>query len=187
MEEKEYSVSEAVRLIGVESHVLRYWEEELQVDIRRTGQGHRIYSEKDVELFRRVRNLKEKGIQLKAIRILLENTGIEGEETEDALPQQILDIEQESHSDCCELVAEDAKPDNLKQFEMILKQMVEEVVTEQNEKLERAIAGMIREEIGELYLQYYGITQEAAASSDRENKEEGRLVKLVKRLAGRKV
>ena len=39
MEEKEYSVSEAVRLIGVESHVLRYWEEELHVPVGRSTPG----------------------------------------------------------------------------------------------------------------------------------------------------
>ena len=53
MEEKEYSVSEAVRLIGVESHVLRYWEEELHVPVGRSTQGHRMYSERDIALFRR--------------------------------------------------------------------------------------------------------------------------------------
>ena len=37
MDEKLYSVSEAVRLIGVESHVLRYWEEELNIPIQRTS------------------------------------------------------------------------------------------------------------------------------------------------------
>ena len=41
MDEKLYSVSEAVRLIGVESHVLRYWEEELNNTIQRTILGHR--------------------------------------------------------------------------------------------------------------------------------------------------
>ena len=72
MEEKVYSVSEAVRLIGVESHVLRYWEEELQIEIGRTSQGHRIYSPDNIETFRQVKSLKDKGIQLKAIRVLLE-------------------------------------------------------------------------------------------------------------------
>ena len=75
MEKKEYSVSEAVRLIGVESHVLRYWEEELQVEIRRTSQGHRIYSQENIETFCMVKELKEYGLQLKAIRYLLEKTG----------------------------------------------------------------------------------------------------------------
>lgn len=77
MGEKEYSVSEAVRLVGVESHVLRYWEEELQVKIHRTSQGHRVYSQGDIALFRRVKGLKEQGIQLRAIRILLSQTETE--------------------------------------------------------------------------------------------------------------
>ena len=71
MEEKIYSVSEAVRLVGVESHVLRYWEEELGISIRRSSQGHRIYSERDIELFCKVREWRQKGLQLKAIRLLL--------------------------------------------------------------------------------------------------------------------
>ena len=71
MEEKIYSVSEAVRLVGVESHVLRYWEEELKIPIRRSSQGHRLYSERDIELFGKVREWRQKGLQLKAIRLLL--------------------------------------------------------------------------------------------------------------------
>ena len=79
MDEKEYSVSEAVRLIGVESHVLRYWEEELQIAIRRTSQGHRIYSQENIDTFCQVKKLKEKGIQLKAIRVLLLETESSGD------------------------------------------------------------------------------------------------------------
>ena len=78
MEEKEYSVSEAVRLIGVESHVLRYWEEELHVPVGRSTQGHRMYSERDIALFRRTKELKDCGIQLKAIRLLFEGEGWSG-------------------------------------------------------------------------------------------------------------
>ena len=92
MEEKEYSVSEAVRLVGVESHVLRYWEEELHVPVGRSAQGHRMYSEHDIELFRRTKELKDCGIQLKAIRLLFEGEerlkdqkeGSEAEEEQEA-------------------------------------------------------------------------------------------------------
>ncbi|MCD7763040.1 MAG: helix-turn-helix domain-containing protein [Lachnospiraceae bacterium] len=70
-----YPVSEAVRKTGVPSHVLRYWEDELGLTIRRTAQGHRIYSEEDLMTFRKVRDLKDKGIQLKAIRLLFEKSG----------------------------------------------------------------------------------------------------------------
>lgn len=74
MEERSYQVQEAVRLIGVESHVLRYWEEELGITIGRTKQGYRLYSEENIRLFRQVKELKAQGIGLKAIRLLLGGT-----------------------------------------------------------------------------------------------------------------
>ncbi|MCD8397463.1 MAG: helix-turn-helix domain-containing protein [Lachnospiraceae bacterium] len=69
-----YTVSEAVQRCGVPSHVLRYWEDELGLLIERTAQGHRVYSEEDLAVFEKVKELKEKGIQLKAIRLLLEDS-----------------------------------------------------------------------------------------------------------------
>lgn len=246
MEEKEYSVSEAVRLIGVESHVLRYWEEELQIAIGRTSQGHRIYSQENIETFRQVKSLKEKGIQLKAIRVLLEEN--DRTETADSFLAQIHEIErrtnnsqlqmggalsdesgkmesqieelerrlseaesvryekeeavqeetktqeiqgkektaadevqngkktQENETDpSYELVLPEAKPDNLQQFEAILKQMIAEVVQEQNEKMEQEIVRILRGEIEELYLQYYQISmQEAAAVLEKRQQEKKR-------------
>ena len=66
-----YLISEASKLVHVESHVLRYWEEELGLLINRNELGHRLYSDDDIRLFNVVRILKEKGYQLKAIRELL--------------------------------------------------------------------------------------------------------------------
>ena len=34
MDDTHYSISEAGKLVGVESHVLRYWEDELQLNIQ---------------------------------------------------------------------------------------------------------------------------------------------------------
>ena len=42
--EKRFGISDAARQVGVEAHVLRYWEDELGLAIPRNGQGHR-YSE----------------------------------------------------------------------------------------------------------------------------------------------
>ena len=35
MKENKYTISEAARLLSVENHVLRYWEEELELKIPR--------------------------------------------------------------------------------------------------------------------------------------------------------
>ena len=45
MDETHYSISEASRLVGVENHVLRYWEDELHLKIPRVGKDHRYYTE----------------------------------------------------------------------------------------------------------------------------------------------
>lgn len=69
--EKQYKISEMTKFINVEAHVLRYWEEELQLPIKRNELGHRYYTEEDKELFLKVKKLKEKGVQLKGIRTML--------------------------------------------------------------------------------------------------------------------
>lgn len=43
MKENKYTISEAARLLSVENHVLRYWEEELELKIPRNELGHRYY------------------------------------------------------------------------------------------------------------------------------------------------
>ena len=36
-----YLISDAAKQVQVETHVLRYWEEELKLPIKRNEQGHR--------------------------------------------------------------------------------------------------------------------------------------------------
>ncbi len=67
-----YMISDAAKEVHVENHVLRYWEEELQLPIHRNESGHRIYTAKDVECFKQIKSMKEKGLQLKAIHTLLD-------------------------------------------------------------------------------------------------------------------
>ena len=35
------TIKEAAKKLHVEAHVLRYWEDELKLDIKRNAQGHR--------------------------------------------------------------------------------------------------------------------------------------------------
>ena len=56
---------------GIESHVLRYWEEELGLNIPRNEMGHRYYTDEQLKLFLQIKDLKESGFQLKAVRTLL--------------------------------------------------------------------------------------------------------------------
>ena len=71
-----YFISEAAKEVKVENHVLRYWEEELSLPVKRNEQGHRYYTKDDIERFIYIKELKEEGLQLKAIRNLLEKQGV---------------------------------------------------------------------------------------------------------------
>ncbi|MBP3701468.1 MAG: MerR family transcriptional regulator, partial [Lachnospiraceae bacterium] len=72
MEMARYLISEAARQTGVEAHVLRFWEEELQLEIPRNDQGHRYYTEEHIAVFEQIKTMKLQGFQLKAIKDSLE-------------------------------------------------------------------------------------------------------------------
>ena len=71
MGEVHYMISEAAKRVNVETHVLRYWEEEPSLSIGRTEMGHRYYTEDDIQLFCCIKELKEQGIQLKELKGLI--------------------------------------------------------------------------------------------------------------------
>ena len=71
MKEKRYFISDAAKELEVESHVLRYWEEELNLEIPRNEMGHRYYREDELEMLKCVKELKTRGFQLKTIRQIL--------------------------------------------------------------------------------------------------------------------
>lgn len=121
MKEKRYSISEASRLLEVENHVLRYWEEELELTIPRNELGHRYYREEEIQLLNCIKELKNKGFQLKAVKevlpdleqkklidvhkllatqVELENMGIEEKEEErDREKEQVEEQSEESKAE----------------------------------------------------------------------------------------
>ncbi len=68
-----FLISDAARKVQVEAHVLRYWEDELGLPIKRNELGHRYYTEDDIKRFQNIKELKEQGLQLKAIKMVLKN------------------------------------------------------------------------------------------------------------------
>ncbi|NPA24430.1 MAG: MerR family transcriptional regulator [Deltaproteobacteria bacterium] len=52
-----FRIGEASRLVGVKPHVLRYWEKEFAFIKPEKHSGQRLYRRREVELFRRIRQL----------------------------------------------------------------------------------------------------------------------------------
>ena len=69
--EQKYTVTQAAEILGVRTSVLRYWEEELNLSIGRNELGHRYYTGYDIQMFLNIRELKNRGLKLSAIRDLI--------------------------------------------------------------------------------------------------------------------
>lgn len=65
--EQRYTVTQTAEILGVRASVLRYWEEELELRICRNEQGHRYYTGNDITLLANIKELKKRGLALRAI------------------------------------------------------------------------------------------------------------------------
>ena len=74
MEKLRYMISDAASIVDVETHVLRYWEEELELDIPRNEMGHRYYTKENINQFQKIKELKALGYQLRTIKSLIHET-----------------------------------------------------------------------------------------------------------------
>jgi DNA-binding transcriptional MerR regulator len=52
-----FRIGEVAELVGVEPHVLRYWETEFRMRPHRSSSGQRLYRKKDIGRFLRVKKL----------------------------------------------------------------------------------------------------------------------------------
>lgn len=68
--EKIYQVSEAAETLETEVYTLRYWENQLGLEVPRNAAGHRYYEEKQIQMFRDVKRLKEAGFGLRQIKAM---------------------------------------------------------------------------------------------------------------------
>ena len=137
--ETRYTVRQAVEMTGVKSYVLRYWEEELELRIHRNELGHRYYTGYDIQLFMNIKELKKRGLQLRAIRELIPKLArtapgatknrtklIEGEMIEMPEPEEIVteEIIEAPHEENDEKILE---------FQTILERLIAQELKLQNE------------------------------------------------------
>lgn len=180
MEKVRYMISDAAAMAGVETHVLRYWEDELDLTIPRNEMGHRYYTSENIQEFKRIKELKEKGYQLKAIRAILHN----GEEAEtpneknvqpvhnDPLPSQqkaspaaapvnIPQVQEMGKPVVNELSAEE----RMAQFRELMSDIVGRAIAQNNEALSLDIGQEVRETV--LKEMNYLFREQADADEER--------------------
>jgi DNA-binding transcriptional MerR regulator len=80
-----FRIGEVAHLVGVEQHVLRYWEHEFRsIRPTKSQRGQRVYSRRDVEHLRRIRGLLyEQGFTIAGAKKALRARGVEPREEND--------------------------------------------------------------------------------------------------------
>lgn len=139
--EQKFMISDAAKMVAVEAHVLRFWEEELELTIGRTEQGHRYYTRENLEVFQKIKELKEEGLQLKAIKTILKE--LEKREKPEEAAEETEKEEEDAHQ--LELVQKNTE--KLRQFELLVTDIVDKVVKENNEFLQSQIESAFSKEV----------------------------------------
>lgn len=157
MAEIHYLISDASNKVDVESHVLRYWEEELELDIPRNEMGHRLYSELHIQLFQKVKELKEKGYQLKAIKSVLSNmmeSGIDGNEASEVLAEGAAAALQESAVSEQVVMQKDKgtapvniTPEKMEHFQQIMNHIIGQALEVHQEKLSQEVGDHVSDRV----------------------------------------
>ena len=136
MSEARYMISDAAKLVDVEAHVLRYWEEELDLPIARNEMSHRYYTEENIRLFQHIKELKEQGVQLKAIKMLIPD--LEKGETE--ITHLIARVDRLPAA--AETPAS-AREEKMQQFQCIMSRLIAEALEDHTEKMGKDISSQV--------------------------------------------
>ena len=52
-----FRIGEVAQLVGVDAHVLRYWESEFKIKPHRSSSGQRLFRKQDLSSFYRIKSL----------------------------------------------------------------------------------------------------------------------------------
>ena len=142
MGEKRYIISDASKMLNVESHVLRYWEEELSIPIPRNEMGHRYYTENHINLLKNVRDLKKQGYGLRAIKMMITDP----KDTKDH--KNVLEVREVPQTVSQNTVATENNPGGkMEQFQAIMDKIVCKALKESTAGLSKELSDNVSENV----------------------------------------
>lgn len=196
-------ISDAAKEVKVESHVLRYWEEELHLPIKRNELGHRYYTVDDVERFKQIKSMKERGLQLKAIKMILKDgklnvLPVEEDESATQLhsvlasevevrkgngvreeresePRMAIEIINSTTTQDGTLI-EETKEEKTRRLQWLLQQLIRETLRENNQELCREIKESVVKELD------YQFRCQEEREEEREQRQEQRNEEYYKKM-----
>ena len=152
MGEKRYIISDASKMLGVESHVLRYWEEELNVKIPRNEMGHRYYTDNHINLLKNVRDLKNQGYSLRTIKMMLtdpderENRRANGGNSIQ-LPLTATEVKSPTATGKSSIIVEDSNGSKMEQFQALMDKVVCKALKASASELGKEVSGNVSETV----------------------------------------
>ena len=156
MGEVRFMISEAAKQVEVETHVLRYWEEELGLTIGRTEMGHRYYTRDDIQLFCCIKKLKDEGMLLKDLKPLipeLKATRLKMKESKETETSKAVKVQNpvQSKAGGETLPAQETEVvipiRQLDQVRSLLGEVLTEIVTGNNEVLKKDISEAVTADV----------------------------------------
>lgn len=140
--ETRYTVRQAAEMTGIKAYVMRYWEDELDLRIQRNELGHRYYTECDIQLFLNIRELKKRGLQLRAIRDLIPQIAHRAPGSAESkiklLEGEVQETIAEEEAVCAaEVEAETPVDPKILEFQSILERLIAQEMQSKNEEEER--------------------------------------------------
>ncbi|WP_070001136.1 helix-turn-helix domain-containing protein [Cellulosilyticum sp. I15G10I2] len=142
------TVKDVSDMLDTEAYVLRFYEKELNLNIKRNAKGHRVYTMEDVELFKQIQDMREQGLQLKAIEGIVHDSNQEAKETYEQLSSiQMATITPIKKNDISTLDITDEDQDKVKQFSVMMKEMFKQALVEYNDHSKEEMKQEIQEEV----------------------------------------
>ncbi|MGD0527935.1 MAG: MerR family transcriptional regulator [Polyangiaceae bacterium] len=92
-----FRIGEVAELVGVEPHVLRYWEREFRsIRPTKSAKGQRVYSRRDVENLMRVRELLyREGFTIAGAKKKLQRSGVEPRDAVEASAEDATKVREQ--------------------------------------------------------------------------------------------
>lgn len=183
---EKYTISEASELTGFEKHVLRFYEKELELDVPRNKSGHRYYTYKEIERFKYIKKLKERGLTIKQIRSVINSTEEEVASSNDLMLSQGMECSENTLMDIKNTVSiiEELLSQSILSFSDEIKSELRVAIRELNEERLNDDKDTLISENARLKMKLKERAYEAAQLKDKVRKLEKNSGSIIKKIFG---
>ncbi len=162
-EKNELTVKDVAEILDTEPYVLRFYEKELNLNIRRNNKGHRVYTQQDIETFKKVQSMRVRGLQLKAIEGIMHASAESRKTCEQISSLRVVDKSEMEVAQNSPVDISDISDDKVKQFSVMMKDVFVQALGEYNNQIRYELKEDIKKEVDQV------VEQKISEIKDLEN------------------